>query len=929
MADAMRDDPRFVTLADNAPVGILRVGEDGLVVAANLEIARILGHEFGSEIVGRKLMEFLADPEPFIKAFAELKSQGQVRDKLTAIRTVAGEVRQLLYAASLDGNVADAILVDVTARVAAEASLRDAVRKLEATLDALPDFLLELDGSRRILDCRANIPHLIALSPDKVRGAMLREVLLEAAAGIVDAVLDDAAATGRHLGSLYHADEGEGENWFEISASSRMEESGIRFIVLIRNVSERIRAEQGVKRLERLNAALIANAADGIALLRADGHYKYVSPSAIRITGYTLEAFGDKSGLELVHPDDQALVSAGFRSTFVEPTKEFLTEYRIRRADGKEIWIESRFVNLLADPDVNAIVNNYRDITDRKLAQLELEALNRDLERRVEERTEELRLGQDKLSAANAALEKASRLKDEFLASMSHELRTPLTGILGLSEALLLDTYGALEPRQEKALRGIEGSGKHLLTLINDILDLSKVEAGKLELQMETCDAGGVCQASLQLVKGLAHAKQHVLGFSMQPASFMVRADPRRLKQMIVNLLSNAVKFTPDGGGIGLEAKADEAVGIASFSVWDRGIGISRENLGKLFNPFVQIDSSLSRQYAGTGLGLSLVQRMAELHGGGVSVESEPGKGSRFTIRIPLAAEDKEQTDTGGTAPASEDSRLQQKERDIGHALVIEDNVLDGERVMRLLGELGVSNIIHPRIEGAFDLATRTQPGAIILDLNLPDGYGFELLRRLKADKVTKNIPVIIASVEERPGESLGLGAVSCLVKPFGRDELAKALNDAAGRSRPDEPVMVVSPERHRPLVLMADDNELILETLGDFLRAKGWEVVATRSGPELIATAPMVEPDIMLIDIQMPVLDGMETARRIRASGDARIASLPLIAVTALAMSGDRERCLEAGFDEYVSKPVELVRLEGIMRRFLKEAAADGTGRS
>lgn len=670
---------------------------------------------------------------------------------------------------------------------------------------------------------------------------------------------------------------------------------------------ERKRAEAGTRRLERLNAALIENAQDGISLLKADGTYDFISPSSVRITGWTLERFGKRSGLELVHPDDRARVSAGFRSIFAEPSREFKTEYRIYRDDGREIWIESRFVNLLADPDVGAIVNNYQDITERKLAQLELESVNRDLERRVEERTHELSLNRDKLSAANAALEKASRLKDEFLASMSHELRTPLTGILGLSEAILLGTYGSLNERIEKALRGIQGSGKHLLELINDILDLSKIEADKLELQLEACDAVSLCQASLQLVKGMAQSKRQRVGFSMSQASIAVRADPRRLKQMLVNLLSNAVKFTAEGGELGLEVAVDEARGAAIFTVWDRGIGIKGEDLGKLFQPFVQIDSSLARQYSGTGLGLSLVRRMAELHGGGVALESEPGKGSRFTIRIPLA----EEPDRRETAPPREGA-------DPTHALVIEDNLIDGEWYSQTLEGIGLPSVVHPTIKGALDLAVRLQPGAVILDLHLPDGFGLDLLKELKADSRTRHIPVVVASIEERLGESLRLGAAACLVKPFSREELQQALRKAAGTKESREPVLVVDANSKKPLVMLADDNEMVLETLGDFLRSRGWNLVTVRSGAELLDRAPELEPDLLLVDIQMPGLDGMETVRRLRALAIPRLAGVPAIAVTALAMTGDRERCIEAGFDEYVSKPVELLRLDGLMRDLL-----------
>ena len=413
--------------------------------------------------------------------------------------------------------------------------------------------------------------------------------------------------------------------------------------------------------------------------------------------------------------------------------------------------------------------------------------------KRAEERLHESR---DQLGLANMALKKASRLKDEFLASMSHELRTPLTGILGLSEALQLETFGDLSERQARALKNIELSGRHLLELINDILDLSKIEAGKLDLQIDYCDAGEISQASLLLAKGMAHQRRQNVGFSIEPASIRFRADKRRLKQMIVNLFSNAIKFTPEGGNLGIEVMGNAEERTLEFCVWDRGIGISKENLGKLFKPFSQIDSGLSRQYSGTGLGLSLVQNMAQLHGGSIKVESELGQGSRFTIVLPWDP-------SAAEADKNEDQN--------------------------------------------------------------PD------------DKLAPYLPL-------DPG--------SDVIAEDGRN--------------------------NGPTVLIVDDNELILETTSSFLISRGYRVAMARSGTELLGMIVIVRPDIILMDIQMPGMDGMEATRRVRAMDNERINKVPIIAITALAMSGDREKCLVAGVNEYVSKPFVLVELDRLIQDFL-----------
>jgi len=523
---------------------------------------------------------------------------------------------------------------------------------------------------------------------------------------------------------------------------------------------------------------------------------------------------------------------------------------------------------------------------------------------------EVLRQNRDELSSANAALEKAARLKDEFLASMSHELRTPLTGILGLSEALQLRTYGDLNEKQLKALKNVENSGRHLLDLINDILDLSKIEAGKLDLRIEPCSLGEICQASLQLTKGLAHQRRQSVSFSMNIAPIIARADPRRLKQMLVNLLSNAIKFTPEGGELGLEVEANETDKVVRLRVWDRGLGIKPEDLHRLFKPFVQLDSSLTRQHSGSGLGLSLVQRMAELHGGSIQVESEPGAGSRFTIFLPWEPE----------LPLSPQPSSQEIPA-LASALIIEDSPIDAELVARNLQSLGLSSSAHPTAAGAVEKARESKPGVILLDLKLFQDSGLEVLAALKATPGTRSIPVIIMSVEEQRAEATRLGAIGYLVKPFSqeelRTELEKARLAAAQATPPSAASQLAMP---KALLLLADDNEVVLETLSDYLTAQNYRVIAARNGRELLQLAAEDLPELVLTDIQMPFMDGLDGIRKLRSHPNQQLARIPIVAVTALAMPGDRERCLAAGANEYLSKPLQLESLARLIQKLLKK---------
>jgi PAS domain S-box-containing protein len=412
------------------------------------------------------------------------------------------------------------------------------------------------------------------------------------------------------------------------------------------------------------------------------------------------------------------------------------------------------------------------DIIERKQMEEALAEERYQLAQRVEERTADL-------SRANAELARALRVKDEFLANMSHELRTPLNAILGLSESLGEQIAGPLNQKQQKYIATISESGHHLLSLINDILDLAKIESGQITLDINKVDIHAVCQASLRMVKQLAQKKNQEVALEIDPNLGLVWADERRLKQMIVNLLSNAVKFTPEEGKLGLEVHGDEQENKITITVWDRGIGIKEDDLARLFRPFVQVDSGLARGAAGTGLGLALVAQMARLHGGSVSATSEHEKGSRFSIVLPW------------------------------------------------------------------------QPA-------------------LAADTV---------------------------------DRLR-----STGKFRP-----IKVAQTNRPTILLVEDTDEVIMLLKDYLELAGYNVVTAQDGVEALVQARLAHPDLILMDVQLPRMDGLEATRRLRSEADFRYT--PIIALTALAMPSDRENCLAAGMDEYISKPLNLKALLKIIQ--------------
>ncbi|MBC7877815.1 MAG: PAS domain S-box protein [Anaerolineales bacterium] len=382
---------------------------------------------------------------------------------------------------------------------------------------------------------------------------------------------------------------------------------------------------------------------------------------------------------------------------------------------------------------------------------------------------------------AKVEIERALRIKNEFLANMSHELRTPLNSILGISESLEEQIAGNLNEKQLKYIGIVRESGRHLLELINDILDLSKIEAGRMELDIQQISVDALCQSSLRMIKELSQKKSLNVSFKVKGNIEVILADQRRLKQSIVNLLSNAVKFTPEGKEIGLEVSGNTKTNQVEITVWDQGVGIAQDDIKRLFKPFVQLDAGLAREYQGTGLGLALVAQMVNLHGGQVRVESTVEKGSRFIITLPWLSSE------------------------------------------------------------------HTQRADIVDELSLPTP------------------------------------------KP---------------------------PEKRNGRILLVEDTDVVVQLISEYLRYKGYEVILAHDGAHAIQLATQEHPDLILMDVMMPIMDGLEATQRIRTIKTLK--NTPIIALTALAMSGDSERCLAAGMNDYISKPIQMQNLADMIEKYL-----------
>jgi PAS domain S-box-containing protein len=658
------------------------------------------------------------------------------------------------------------------------------------------------------------------------------------------------------------------------------DEDGIDWIDgTVFDVTERKQAENQL----RLQSAALEAAANAIVITESDGAIIWVNNAFERLTGFSsAEAVGQnprilKSGQhdEELYRDLWSTIRAG---------NVWQGELVNRRKDGTLYSEEMTITPVLeANGDVTRFVSIKQDITARKQAEVQLER-------------------------ARESADRANEAKSQFLANMSHELRTPMNAIIGYSEMLEEEAEEAGAEDFIPDLQKIHSAGRHLLGLINDILDLSKIESGKLELHPETFEISRMVQDVATTVDPLIRKNNNTLTVEFDDNIGAVCTDVTRVRQVLLNLLSNSAKFTENG--VITLSTGREALGGSDwlvFQVADEGIGMTEEQLERVFEPFAQADSSTTRKYGGTGLGLAICKRFCEMMGGDISAQSELGAGSTFTVRIRCASETPPDSAPEPAAAETSEAALSEGGGE-NTVLIIDDDRAARELTVRLLSREGFEVATAASGEEGVELARRTNPSAILLDVMMPSMDGWSVLSVLKSDPDLSDIPVFMATMVENRELGLALGASEYLVKPVDRDCLLNALRRHQRSRAPGS-------------VLLIDDDKDAREVIARTFRRDGWRVEEADNGESALARLNIHTPDVIFLDLMMPEMDGFAFLERVRQE-DAWSA-IPIVVLTAKELTADDRRRLHRGIERVLQKGSN--SLDDLLSELRRQASKSG----
>ena len=822
------------TLMENTPDHIYFKDTESRFIRINKSLADWFGLGHPEDAIGKTDFDFFADEharlaradeEYIMKSGMPLEGHEEKETWPDGRETWVSTTKEPLR--NEDGQIVGTFGIsrDITAHKHAEQALRESEEKWRSFVENAPNFITVIDLNYTVQFINQTPPQITV---DKVVGQSFFNFVPPEHHDDTKRIFEQVRQTGEAASCELKG--GVTGEWYTLRVGAiKNDDRVVGFMTIATNITKHIQVEEGLRENETWLHRLVADVPQLIGVANLEGHMTFLNRAWYKLTNRTPEESLGILWLEAIHPQDVPILRAKWERA-LKDHEPYQVEYRLRISDASYKTIDA--VTLPVRDESGNVINWV--------------GIGTDISDRVEARAA--------LQEAKEAAEYASLAKSEFLATMSHELRTPLNAIIGFAEILRDGILGSINDEQQDLASNIHTSGHHLLEMINKILDLSKIEAGQMDIQPENFSAIEALEEVNTVIRALSNKKEIALNLRYTQ-DIRIEADKIKFKQILYNLLSNAIKFTPEGGSVTTEFEqiplgSDISRDALLVRVIDTGIGIAPEDQPKLFQSFTQLDASRSREYEGTGLGLALTKRLVELHGGEIWVESEKGKGSTFMFTLPLQQHETP-TSTPTEQPILWEENAAQLEEDgsVSNTVLTNRTILIAEsnqRAAQLLGThlktAGYEVEYATDGEQAIAKAKEIKPFAITLDIFLPKKDGWQVLKELKTGP-NQTMPVLIVFVTEERQVALGIGANAYLVKPISKETLLASLRSTRH-----------SDQKEPARLLLGDGDRQNVEHLSTILTNEGYEVLKAYDGKETIELARSQAPSLIILDLLMPI---------------------------------------------------------------------------